>query len=312
LKKIAITLATSLLLVGSVLGILTTNPLVHGQMTGTVCLTNPGSTSCPSSPASIGGTVGTQIRVSVFIQASNTLNGIDITLLADHTSLKPAGADLTGTVLPGPQNVIEECLGGVLVHGNTCASTDTPDTLHLAAFACPGCFTPQPTTGLLFTAIYNITAASSGTPLGYQTGCPSPTSVPNSTTCVYVLNGSTTPDPETIQTAIFTTADFIITANPTTLTVARGSQTTSTITLTSLNGFSGTVSLSTLVTPGTHRPPTSSLSSTSVTLTAGGSASITLTVSTTKNTTTGSYTVVVSGTSGSISSSASVSLTVTR
>src|SRR3989441_13194085 len=159
------------------LGILGTTPSAHGQFPGTVCLVAPGTNACPSSPASLSGNSGTQLRVSVFIQNSDGLNGFDITLLADHTILKPAGADLTGTVLPGPQTVLVECLSGVLVQGSRCAPNDTVDTVHLAAVACLGCITATPTTGLLFTAIYNVTSASSGTPLGFQTGCPTPTSV---------------------------------------------------------------------------------------------------------------------------------------
>ncbi len=293
-------------------GILAANPPAHGQMTGTVCLINPSDTSCPSSPASIHGTVGTQLRVSVFIQASGGLNGFDITLLADHTILKPAGADLTGTVLPGPQTILAECIGGILVQGSRCASTDTVDTVHLAAVACLGCITATPTTGLLFTAIYNVTSATSGTPLGFQTGCPTPTSVGTTSTCVTIANGTPTPVPENVQTAVFSTADFTMTANPTSLTISRSSQMTSTITLNSLGRFSGTVSLSTSITPAAHHAPATSLSSNSVTLASGGSASVILTVSATKNTSTGTYTVTVTGTSGSITNTVLVSVTVTH
>ena len=313
MKKLPVVFSTSLLLLGSMFGILATSPSAHGQFTGTVCLINPTDTSCPSSPASIVGTVGTQLRVSVFIQTSDGFNAFDITLLADHTILKPAGADLTGTVLPGPQTILAKCIGGVLVQGSRCAPTDTVDTVHLAAVECLGCpLTPTPTTGLLFTAIYNVTAPSSGIPLGFQTGCPTPTSVGTSSTCVTLANGTLNPVPETVQTAVFTTANFSIAANPTSLTISRGAQMTSTITLSSLNGFSGTVSLSTSIAPTTHRPPTTSLSSNTVTLASGGSASVILTVSTTKTTSTGPYTVTVTATSGSITHTVLVSVTVTR
>ena len=312
MKKISVVFATSLLLVGSMLGILSTDPSAHGQFTGTVCLINPSDTSCPSSPASIIGTVGTQLRVSVFIQTSDGFNGFDITLLADHTILKPAGADLTGTVLPGPQTILVKCIGGLLVQGSTCASTDTIDTIHLAAVACLGCISPTPTTGLLFTAIYNVTAPSSGIPLGFQTGCRPPTSVGTSTTCVTLANGTLNPVPENVQTAVFSTANFAMAANPGSLTISRGSQMTSTITLSSLNGFSGAVSLSTSIIPVNHHTPTTSLSSNSVTLASGGSASVILTVSTTKNTGTGTYTVTVTGTSGPITHTVLVSVTVTH
>jgi hypothetical protein len=79
-----------------------------------------------------------------------------------------------------------------------------------------------------------------------------------------------------------------------------------------LGGFSGTVTLSTSVTPSTRHGPEASLSSNSVTIASGGSSSIVLTVSTAKNSATGSFTVTVVGTSGSISHSVNVSVTVTR
>ena len=296
-----------LLLLGTIFLIPATAP-VHGQFTGTVCTIPTSSSSCPSSPATIGGTVGTQLRVSVFIQGSDALNGAQVILLADHTIIKPAGADITGTVVPGG-SIIQECIGGVLVQGNVCDSHDNADTIDVAVIAGPGQITTAPTTGLLFTAIYNVTAATSGTPIGYQTGCTPPTSVSN--TCITITNGTLTPDPENAQTAVFTTGDFTISANPASLSLRRSSQATSTITLNSIANFAGTVSLTTTISP-TNKAPSQSLSMSTVTLTSGGTASVTLTVTTVKNTGFGTYTVTVTGTSGNIVHSVTVTVTVTH
>ncbi len=295
-----------LLLLGTIFLIPATAP-AHGQFTGTVCIIPTSSSSCPSSPATIGGTVGTQLRVSVFIQGSDALNGAQVILLADHTIIKPAGADITGTVVPGG-SILQECIGGVLIQGNVCDSHDTADTIDVAVVAGPGQITTAPTTGLLFTAIYNVTAATSGTPIGYQTGCAPPTSVSN--TCITITNGGLNPDPENAQTAVFTTGDFTISANPASLSLRRSSQATSTITLNSI-GFAGTVSLATTVSP-TNKAPSQSLSMTAVTLTSGGTASVTLTITTAKNTGFGTYTVTVTGTSGNIVNSVTVTVTVTH
>ncbi len=298
-----------LLLVGIILLIPATSP-AHGQFTGTVCIIPNSSNSCPSSPATITGTTGTQLRVSVFIQNSDGLDGFDITLLANHTIIKPAGADLTGTVLPGPQQVLLECIGGTLVAGNVCSSTDNADTLHFAVVDCIGCAnTPTPTNGLLFTAIYNVTSASSGTRIGFQTGC-STSSVGGTTTCVTIANGGGTSVPENVQTAVFTTGDFTVSANPASLPLRRSSTTTSTITLNSI-GFAGTVSLTTTISPK-NKAPSVSLSVSAVTLTSGGTGSVTLTVTTAKNTGFGTYTVTVTGTGGSIVHSVTVTLIVTH
>jgi len=181
---------------------------------GIVCLTQPGTTTCPQNAASLTGPTGTQLRVSVFTQESGGLNGFDIVLLADHTILRPVAIDLTGTVLLGTPVVVAECLGGILVRGASCNSADTADTLELAAtsaFGQPN--TPSPTTGLLFTAIYNITGTASNVRLGFQTGCGS-SSTPTSDTpfCVDVTNGSPAPVPEYLLGATFTELQALTTS----------------------------------------------------------------------------------------------------
>lgn len=283
----------------------------YGQMTGTVCIVPTSANSCPSTPSTIRGTLGTQLRVSIFIQGSDSSNGWDITVLADHTILKPAGADLTGSVLGGA-TIESECIGGVqaIRGGFACASTATVDTIEFAVGGPQ--FTAVPTTGLLFTAIYNVIGTTSSIPVGFQSGCPMPTSVSGTTTCVTITNGGTALDPETVQTATFNTADYSITANPTTLTIARSSQATSTIKLTSFSGFAGTVSLSTSISPNTGHSPPTSLSANSVTLTSGGSAFSVLTVFTAKNSGFGSYTITVTGTGGTVTHVVTVIVNVTH
>ena len=307
-RKTPIIFATTILLLGSLLGILVANPSTHGQFTGTVCIVSPGTTSCPSSPT---GSSGTQLRVSVFVQNSDLLNVFDITLLADHTVLKPAGADLTGTILPGPQTILVECLSGILVKGNVCPLTDTIDTLHFAV-AGQG-FTAQPATGLLFTAIYNVTATSSGTTLGFQTGCGSPTApTSHPPFCVTIANGIPTPVPENVQTAVFSTGagpDFMMTDQTSLINIQQGNNlATDQITLDSINGFAGTVGLTSSVSPSGG--PTSTMNPTAVSLSPGGSAFSTLTVSVTSSTPTGAYVVTVLATSGTTSHSIQVTVNV--
>src|SRR6266566_3158650 len=100
-------------------------------------------------------------------------------------------------------------------------------------------------------------------------------------------------------------SSFSLSANPTTLTTQSGSSAISTITLTSLNGFAGTISLSRNVSPSGL---TTSLNPSSITLTGGGTGTSTLTVS---STTSATYTVTVLATSGSTSQSIQVTVKVT-
>jgi hypothetical protein len=150
----------------------------------------------------------------VFIQATDPMNGFDITLLAPHAFLVPVGVDLTGTIIGTPTIppvVLAECFQGVLKGGTVCQSSDTIDTLHLAAVAATGAL-PLGTVGgngLLFTAIYQIVgSAPAGTVIGYQTNANdgltncTATSVPG--TCINIANGTVIPVPETVQTGFFT------------------------------------------------------------------------------------------------------------
>ncbi|HXX88051.1 MAG TPA: hypothetical protein VEH86_06375 [Candidatus Acidoferrum sp.] len=100
-----------------------------------------------------------------------------------------------------------------------------------------------------------------------------------------------------------TTPDFTLSASPASLTINSGSSGTSTITVTALNGFVGTITLSTTAPAGW----TASLSQSSI-LTSGSS---TLNIIVPSSASSGSYSVVVQGTSGSLVHTVSVKVQVT-
>jgi subtilase family serine protease len=100
------------------------------------------------------------------------------------------------------------------------------------------------------------------------------------------------------------TNDFSISANPTNLSIAQGSNGTSTISTAVTSGSAGTINLTSNVSPS---GPTASLNPTSVT--AGNSS--TLTVSVGSSVPTGTYTVTVTGTEGSAVHNTTVTITVT-
>jgi hypothetical protein len=99
--------------------------------------------------------------------------------------------------------------------------------------------------------------------------------------------------------------DFGIAANPAGLSLPTGTMSNSTITLSSINNFTGTIILTRSSTP---TGLTLTLNPTSVTLTAGGTATSTLSVSSTQI---GSYTAMVTGTSGNLSHNTTLAISVT-
>jgi subtilase family serine protease len=103
---------------------------------------------------------------------------------------------------------------------------------------------------------------------------------------------------------VSTSPNFTVSANPTSVTITQGGAAgTSTITVTPLNGFSGSVSLSASNLPSGVTPnfnPTS--------VTPPGSSTLSLTASSTAAT--GTFTITVTGTSGSLTNSTTISLTV--
>lgn len=103
------------------------------------------------------------------------------------------------------------------------------------------------------------------------------------------------------------TPDFSIAAAPSSLTITQGSNGTSTITITSLNGFN---SATTLSATGLPSGVTAAFSTNPVTPPANGTASSTLTLTASATATTGAATVTVTGVSGSTTHSTTIALTV--
>src|SRR2546422_2153375 len=100
-------------------------------------------------------------------------------------------------------------------------------------------------------------------------------------------------------TVTFTVTDYNFTANPTTLTLIAGSTSTSTISVSPINGFTGSVALTT--TPSSGLTATLDVSS----ITTSGSAQLTLGAAVG-----GNYTVTVTGRSGTLSHSVIISVIV--
>jgi len=103
------------------------------------------------------------------------------------------------------------------------------------------------------------------------------------------------------------TPDFSIAASPSSLTITQGSNGTSTITITSLNGFNAATTLSA---SGLPSGVTAAFSTNPVTPPANGTATSTLTLTASATAATGAATVTITGTSGSTTHPTNIALTV--
>src|SRR6266699_4107259 len=142
---------------------------------------------------------------------------------------------------------------GVSKTGN-CLATDTIDTLH---YSVVGSKTTGVSSGLLFTAVYNITGQTpaGGISLGYQSGCAGSQSVPGS--CIAILTGTPAPAAETSLGATFdnsaTPAPGVVTStgvpyvtmtsNVASLNLLAGKQGSVSLTVTAQNGWPVTLGL---------------------------------------------------------------------
>ena len=149
-------------------------------------------------------------------------------------------------------------------------------------------FTPSSVTGSGSSSMDVATSAS--TPAGTYSLVITGTSgsLTHTSTVTLVVNGP---------------VDFSITATPSSRSVQRNTSTTYTVAVTPLSGFSGTVNLSV-----TGLPASTSASFNPISVTGGGNS--TLTVRPNKKAPTGTYTLTIRGTSGSVTRTATVSLTV--
>jgi hypothetical protein len=210
----------------------------------------------------------------------------------------PPTPDFSLSASPSSQSVVQ---GGSASYTVTASPLNNfSGTVNLTVSGCPA-----NTTCTLNPASLTLPPPGNST-LSVQTTSTTPTG----TYTLTVTGTSGTLTHSTTVTLIVRSAqppDFSISASPSSHSIRRGSNTTYTSTTTALNGFSGTVNLSVMGCPagGTCR-----MIPASVTL-PPSPANSTLSVGTSKKTPTGTYTLTITGTSGTLQHSTSVSLTVT-
>jgi len=299
LKKLFVLLLIGLSIISGLYSAPGIIPSVHAtNLVGKVCLASTIATVCPVTPPTIPGPLpglSSFFFLRVLVNSSDSLNGFDITLRTDHTILSPAGVKI-GTVNIGAATEIVKCIGGVNKLGpSQCPSTDSVDTLH---YAVSGSLTPsRPVTDLLFTANFTIVANSANTPITFQTGCTG-TSVTGGV-CVTITNGSTSPNPETSQTAKFSNQMYFdLVPSAGSLEVSQGDIDLSvTVVIPSLNAFIGMVNLGVSSSPV---GPTVSMVPNSATVAPGSDGLSALNVTVAKTVPPGNYALNITGSSGAL------------
>lgn len=280
-------------------------PRVHGQLTGTVCIADPFSSSCPSTPLAISALNGTQLQIAVNIVGSDSINGFDIFVKADPSILTSVAVNLTGSVLGTNTFVVAKCTGNT---GYGCTTGQNgPGTIRVAAVAL-GFITAAPTTGRLFSIIFNVTSTNPSVVVGFQTGC-SGTST-SSNYCVTVVNGYTL-NKETVQESTGMPGDFSILAELCCPAIGRNARVFGQIHIQSINGFFGSMGLFfTVSPPRRHAPIALPFITGTVLLLPDTSTNMVFELETSAFTPPENYTVSVTGRAGPVSRTGATSIIV--
>jgi len=286
---------------------------------GTVSFAAGLSATSTISLQATGGFSGTVELAAVSVPAGVTTSCAPSNISGSQTSTCTLASST-----PGSYTVTATGTNGSLVHTTSISVTVTtpatpdfsisasPDTVSfVAGQSASSTISLQSTGG--FNGAVSLTAAS--TPAGLTTSCV-PVSLSGTQTSACTMSGST-PGPYTvtitgtngslIHTTPITvtvtapaTPDFSITASPNTVSFVAGQSASSTISLQATGGFNGDVSLTSASTPA-------GVTTSCIPASIGGTQTSACTVS---GTSPGSYTVVVTGTNGTLSHTASFAVSV--
>jgi len=327
----------------------TSGTLSHTTTVGLTVTANnpPPDFSISAAPGSQTVGAGNSTSFSVTIAASNGFTGT-VSLTASglpsgmSASFSPSSITTSGTailtvgttssVAAGTYTLTVGGTSGTLSHSTTVSVTvsanNPPPDFSISAS--PGSQTITGGNSTSFTVSVagsngfsgTVGLVESGMPAGMLASC-SPSSITGSGSCTLNISTTTSTAAGTYTLTITGTSgtlthntsvsvkvnavtlqpDFSLTASPSAQNVTAGKNTTFTATIAAVNSFSGTVALAA---SGMPSGVSASFSPASITT----SSSSTLTVTTTTAAASGTYTLTISGTSGTLSHSTSVSLVV--
>jgi len=274
---------------------ITVNPT--GGFTGSVMLAASGLPNGVTAGFGTNPTTGTSV-LTLTASGSATLGTATVTITGTSGALAPETTTVSLTVTAPPNFTLSANPTSLSIgQGSNGTSTITVNptngftgSVMLAASGLPNGVTAgfgtNPTTG---TSVLTLTASGSAT-LG------------TATVTITGTSAGLTPETTTISLTVTPPANFTLSASPTSLSVAQGSMGTSTVTVTPMNGFAGSVSLAASGLPNGVTAlfnPASATTTSTLTLTASETA-----------TAGGPVTVTITGTSGGLMATTTVALTV--
>lgn len=298
--------ATSTVKVASINGFNSaTNLAVSGAPTGVSVSLSPSSVTPPANSSA-------SSTLSVSVSSSASTGSFTLTITGSSGTLTHTlniGLTISSPPPPPPDFSLSLSPSSVTLMPSGSASTTVTvgsiggftDTVSLSATGLPSgvsaSFSPTsvtPPSGGSASSSLTLTASSSAVAGTY-------------TVTIHGIAGNSS-HTVTLTLTIGSPADFTVSVAPQSLSIAQGSGASTTVTVGSLNGFNSSTSLSI---SGLPSGVTATFSPTSVTPPAGGSASSTLTLAVSSSASTGSFTVSIGGSSGSLSHSTNLTLTIT-
>ena len=285
---------TILILCALILSAMAVVPQTHGGGTPTVLV----------APSFVPGvSANKQFQISISVSNMPLFDGFDIAVKVDPTQLSPVSISINSGMLPGFDE-FTNCVNGGIHHlpgtpGNlNCRPTDGPGIAHEVALSSFFVSGNVP----LFNIVY--------VPVKHAGG-------PGTVIDIYddlIFNGSPIPVAHITLSGFYsspTLPDFSIAASPFSSKIPQGRTGTVNVSITSVNGFAGTLGVNT-DTSYPHVPVF--LSSSSLTLAPNGAETVVVTISPTASTALGSYNLVVNATGGNpnLIHSVAVGITVTQ
>jgi hypothetical protein len=253
-------------------------------------LVNPTTTDVQS--------IGSFFIVQIKVAHIDPFNGWDIQVVADPavvnaTSLSTKGNTLEANYTATPEE-LANCVNGV---GPKCTSSDGQGIVHSAMVFLGGQLPQQgPSNGLLFTINYTVVGSGTFSPLELQN--------------VAFGNGGTSAVIVTAQDGQYGTApgqNFALTPSTSSISLVQGSNSTVTLTVSSIGGFSGVV---TLTNTSSTRGLSIYLNSTNIPLASGQHANIAVKVIAHNDTSAIRYTITVVAASGFLFHRSTISVVV--